>query len=162
MKYFDSKEQKYLQQYLLEQEYLLNNNDFLPDSSEENTDGFNKKKVTTKINVDFFTETVKIYLVFPVKQQKKKPQKENEDAAQVELYKIEEDNRPQNRLIIDKEFKVADDFESLTIDGEIHIIPKYFNKENIKAEDEKTFEMIFYKIFNDEIMQELRKLVIKN
>ncbi len=152
MKYLDNNEIKIIQKYLLEKEYLELNSGFSSQTGNGENDEFNYKKITTKINIDFFIERVKIYLVYPVKNKKKK-QTEDSESIQTEIYVA--DDKPKNRLIIDKEFKIDDDLESVKIDGKTHLIPKYFDKESVKNKDEKTWEMIFYYIYKDEIKKEI-------
>ncbi len=153
MKYLDKNEIKIIQKYLLEKEYFEQNNDIISHNSDDINTEFSYKKITTKIDVDFFIGRVKIYLVYPVK--KKKKQQKAEENIQTEIYIA--DDTPKNRLIIDKEFKIDDDFESFKIEGKTHLIPKYFNIESVKNQDEKTWEMIFYQAFNKEITEEMKK-----
>ena len=153
MKYLDNNEIKIIQKYLLEKEYFEQNNSVISHNSDDINTEFSYKKITTKIDVDFFVGRVKIYLVYPSKRKKK--QQQAEENIQTEIYIA--DDTPKNRLIIDKEFKIDDDFESFKIEGKTHLIAKYFNVESIKNQDEKTWEMIFYQAFNKEITEEMRK-----
>ncbi len=151
MKYLDNNEIRMIQKYLLEKEYMeLYSGASVQNANSEN-DEFSSKKITTKIDIDFFTERVKIYLVYPVKRKKKK--QENSENVQTEIFVAQD--KPKNRLIIDKEFKIDDDYESVRIDGKTHLVPKYFNAESVKNQDEKTWEMIFYYIYKDEIKKEI-------
>ncbi|MBQ9246761.1 hypothetical protein IJ182_10895 [bacterium] len=153
MKYLDNNEIKIIQKYLLEKEYLNNYSDNISHLSDDGNIEFNSKKITTKIDVDFFMERVKIYLVYPAK--KKKKNKSDEENAQTEIFVAED--TPKNRLIIDKEFKIDDDFESVKVEGKTHLIPKYFLTDSIKSQDEKTWEMIFYQIFYKEITEAIKQ-----
>lgn len=158
MKYLGSKDLQGLQQYLLEKEYLDSIGVFSENISDDVNEEFNRKKITTKIDVDFFTEQVKIYLVFPPRSQKKKKQLQEETGnIQTEIYSVHEEDKPSNRLIIDKQFKISDDFESVSIDEKIYIIPSFFDGNSVKNQDTDTWEMIFYKIFYDEINQNFKK-----
>jgi hypothetical protein len=158
MHYFDSNEIKILQKSLLEKEYFeaYGNSDYISGNNEN--EEFSSKRINTRINIDFFTENVKIHLVFPPKK-KKENKIQNDENVQTELYVAPE--QPKNMLIVDKTFKIAEDFESINIDGKTHLIPKYFNVELIKNNDEKTFEMIFYKIFYDEIIKKINEFSLK-
>jgi hypothetical protein len=154
MKYLDSNEIKILQKSLLEKEYMAKYENFGFLAKDNYNDEFSTKRINTKINIDFFMERVKVYLVFP--QKKKKENKiQTDDSVQTELYTAPE--QPKNILIIDKPFKIAEDNESISIDGKTHIIPKYFNVEFIEKKDEKTFEVIFYKMFYNTIMEKIKE-----
>ena len=158
MKYLGSKDLQGLQQYLLEKEYLDSIGVFSENISDDVNEEFNRKKITTKIDVDFFTEQVKIYLVFPPRSQKKKKQLQEETGnIQTEIYSVHEEDKPSNRLIIDKQFKISDDFESVSVDGKIHLIPAFFDKKSIVNQDMIVWEMIFYKIFYEEINKNINK-----
>ena len=157
MKYLGSKELQVLQQYLLEKEYLDSIGVFSENISDDINEEFNRKKITTKIDVDFFTEQVKIYLVLPQKPKKKKTQQEKADIIQTEIYSANEEDKPSSRLIIDKLFKISDDFESVSIDGKIYLIPAFFDKKSIVNQDMIVWEMIFYKIFYEKINQNFKE-----
>lgn len=59
--------------------------------------------------------------------------------------------------ILNKNFKITSNFKSIIIDNQTYDIPDYFNVDMVKNEDEKTWEMIFYQMFADEINAELTK-----
>ena len=59
--------------------------------------------------------------------------------------------------MLNKNFKITSDFKSVIIDNQTYYIPDYFNVDMVKKEDEKTWQMIFYQIFADDINTELSK-----
>lgn len=149
MKYLDNKEINNLKQYFFNLENIeyesmniINKNNNTNDEKE-----FNTKKITTKISIDFFAETVKIFLVIPKKERKK------EETEETEIFQDDESSR--TRLILEKQFTIAEDYETILIDGKRYLIPKYFNAEHVKSQDEKTWQIIFYQIFNKEISEAL-------
>ena len=60
--------------------------------------------------------------------------------------------------ILNKNFKITSDFKSVIIDNQNYNIPDYFNVDMVKNEDEKTWQMIFYQMFSDDINAELSKI----
>lgn len=59
--------------------------------------------------------------------------------------------------MLNKNFKITSDFKSIIIDNQTYYIPDYFNVDMVKNEDEKTWQMIFYQIFANDINAELSK-----
>lgn len=47
--------------------------------------------------------------------------------------------------------------KAIIIDNQTYDIPDYFNADMVKNEDEKTWQMIFYQMFSDDINAELSK-----
>ena len=112
----------------------------------------NTEECKTKVSIDFFMETVKIFIIAPVKEVKEDKNEENQENELVNIPKIKK-----NHKILEKNFKISDDYEKITIEDVTYDIPTYFNRETMKAEDEKTWQMIFYQIFYDFINKELQK-----
>ena len=71
---------------------------------------------------------------------------------------IEEVTKERPQLLFAKNFKITKDFKSLLIDEKTYKIPDFFNKNTIKSKDQKTWEMIFIYIFNDEINKKIKIL----
>ena len=105
----------------------------------------------TKISIDFFLEIFKIYIRVEMRVIKK--ESEEQDSLKLQLFEVKK-----NQIVLKKKFKVSDDFETVTINGITYKIPDYFNRDAIKENDEKTWEMIFYHIFNDDINKEIENL----
>ena len=117
-----------------------------------NEDGKHKlekpsKKPEAKIIIDFIDKNVKIDIILP----KNKASNENNSAE------IQGIKKAKNYRILNKNFKITSDFKSVIIDNQNYNIPDYFNVDMVKKEDEKTWQMIFYQIFADDINAELSK-----
>lgn len=117
-----------------------------------NEDGKHKlekpsKKPGAKIIIDFIDKNVKIDIILP----KNKASNENNSAE------IQEIKKAKSYRILNKNFKITSDFKSVIIDNQNYNIPDYFNVDMVKNEDEKTWQMIFYQIFADDINAELSK-----
>ena len=117
-----------------------------------NEDGKHKlekpsKKPEAKIIIDFIDKNVKIDIILP----KNKASNENNSAE------IQGIKKAKNYRILNKNFKITSDFKSVIIDNQNYNIPDYFNVDMVKNEDEKTWQMIFYQIFADDINAELSK-----
>lgn len=106
-----------------------------------------KASVTTKITIDFWEQCVRVYIVFM-----QKPKQEN-SAENHLIDNILTEKR--NHRILNKKFKVSGDYKTVQIDGFVYDIPSFFNMEMIKNNDEKTWQMIFYQIFSNEINEAL-------
>ena len=111
----------------------------------------NSVSFKTKISIDFFWEIFKIYIRVEMRVIKK--ESEEQDPLKLQLFEVKK-----NQIVLKKKFKVSDDFETVTINGITYKIPDYFNRDAIKENDEKTWEMIFYHIFNDDINKEIDNL----
>lgn len=117
-----------------------------------NEDGKHKlekpsKKPEAKIIIDFIDRNVKIDIILP----KNKILQEDSNAE------IQGIKKAKNYRILNKNFKITSDFKSVIIDNQNYNIPDYFNVDMVKKEDEKTWQMIFYQIFADDINAELSK-----
>lgn len=117
-----------------------------------NNDGTHKLtkpscKAEAKIIIDFIDRNVKIDILLP----KHKTQNKNNNT---EIQGIKKQKRYR---ILNKKFKVTSDFKSIIINNQTYDIPDYFNVDMVKNEDEKTWQMIFYQMFADEINTELTK-----
>ena len=117
-----------------------------------NEDGKHKldkpsKKPEAKIIIDFIDKNVKIDIILP----KNKASNENNSAE------IQGIKKAKNYRMLNKNFKITSDFKSVIIDNQTYYIPDYFNVDMVKKEDEKTWQMIFYQIFADDINTELSK-----
>ena len=117
-----------------------------------NEDGKHKlekpsKKPEAKIIIDFIDRNVKIDIILP------KNQISQED-SNAEIQGIK---KAKNYRILNKDFKITSDFKSIIIDNQSYNIPDYFNADMVKKEDEKTWQMIFYQMFADDINAELSK-----
>ena len=149
MNYYDEKVQQYfknLENLLYNELYGVTKNTEFDAQSE-----FNFKRITTKISVDFFEERVKIFLVFPAKNAKK----EKNINEEIEIASSE--NASKNHLFINEQFEIIGDYDLVKVRGKSHLIPQYLDKEIVKNKDEKTWEMIFYKIFYSDISDEIKK-----
>ena len=58
---------------------------------------------------------------------------------------------------LSKQFCVSNDYKTVTIDNNIYEIPDFFNKQMLKSNDIKTWQMVFYYFFYDEFGQEANK-----
>ena len=117
-----------------------------------NEDGKHKlekpsKKPEAKIIIDFIDRNVKIDIILP----KNKILQEDSNAE------IQGIKKAKSYRILNKNFKITSDFKSVIIDNQNYNIPDYFNVDMVKNEDEKTWQMIFYQIFADDINAELSK-----
>ena len=81
-----------------------------------------RPKIKTKISIDFFDETVKIFIVYPKKREIKKI-----DTNTPQLL-----DTKRNQLIIRKKFKIANDYKSVTVENTKFKIPTFFNIEMLK------------------------------
>lgn len=118
-----------------------------------NDDGTHKltkpsQKVEAKIIIDFIDRNVKIDIILP-------KNKASNEENNTEIQGIKKQKRYR---ILNKKFKVTSDFKSIIIDNQTYDIPDYFNVDMVKNEDEKTWEMIFYQMFADEINRALKNL----
>lgn len=111
----------------------------------------NSVSLKTKISIDFFLEIVKIYIFVEIRVLKK--ESEEQDTPKLDLFETKK-----NQTVIKRKFKVSDDFEAITIDNITYKIPLFFNRDSIRENDVKTWEMLFYYIFNDNISKEIEKL----
>lgn len=109
-----------------------------------------KTQVTTKVTIDFWEQCVRIYLVFGQKS------KQENGAKKLFIENISTTKR--NQRILNKKFKVSEDYKTVQIDGFAYDIPSFFNMEMIKNNDEKTWQMIFYQIFSNEINEALSQV----
>lgn len=105
------------------------------------------QKVEAKIIIDFIDRNVKIDIILP-----KNKASNGENNTEIQGIKKQKSYR-----ILNKNFKVTSDFKSIIIDNQTYDIPDYFNVDMVKNEDEKTWQMIFYQMFADEINTELTK-----
>ena len=145
-----------------------------------------KEFIKTNIDIDFEENNVsvyvyKVYKVFFTK----KEQEEKDNNTEKQLYfndvfdtedenDIDEDEqkitdeqkslienlakeRPQ--LLLSKKFEVSADYKTVIIDGKNYQIPDFFNTETIKENDIKTWEMIFYDLFEKEINHKIKTLL---
>lgn len=117
-----------------------------------NKDGKHKlekpsKKPEAKIIIDFIDKNVKIDINLP----KNKVTNENNSAE------IQGIKKAKSYRMLNKDFKITSDFKAIVIDNQTYNIPDYFNPDMVKNEDEKTWQMIFYQMFSDDINSELNK-----
>ena len=117
-----------------------------------NDDGAHKlvkpsQKVEAKIIIDFIDRNVKIDILLP----------KNESQTEDNNTEIQGIKKQKSYRILNKNFKITSNFKSIIIDNQTYDIPDYFNVDMVKNEDEKTWEMIFYQMFADEINAELTK-----
>lgn len=117
-----------------------------------NEDGKHKlekpsKKPEAKIIIDFIDKNVKIDIILP----KNKASNENNSAE------IQGIKKAKSYRMLNKDFKITTDFKAIIIDNQTYNIPDYFNADMVKNEDEKTWQMIFYQMFSDDINAELNK-----
>ena len=97
-----------------------------------------KKVIRTEVKIDFWEESVKIYVTIP---------QANERIVNGRI----------RQKIIFKRFKVSEDFSTVTIDNYDWYIPVLFNRDSLKQQDIKTWEMVFYYIFKHEVSEALQK-----
>ena len=105
------------------------------------------QKAEAKIIIDFIDRNVKIDIILP-------KNKASNEGNNTEIQGIK---KQKNCRILNKNFKITSDFKSIIIDNQTYDIPDYFNVDMVKNEDEKTWEMIFYQMFADEINAKLTK-----
>ena len=108
-----------------------------------------KKVIRTEVKIDFWEESVKIYVTIP-QTDKHIENAENKLIGNVVNGRI-------RQKIIFKSFKVSEDLSTVTIDNYDWYIPVLFNRESLKQQDIKTWEMVFYYIFKHEINEALQK-----
>ena len=108
-----------------------------------------KKVIRTEVKIDFWEESVKIYVTIP-QADKKVENAENKLIGNVVNGRI-------RQKIIFKRFKVSEDFSTVTIDNYDWYIPVLFNRDSLKQQDIKTWEMVFYYIFKHEVSEALQK-----
>lgn len=118
-----------------------------------NDDGTHKlvkpsRKAEVKIIIDFIERNVKIDIILP----------KNKASNEENNTEIQGIKKQKNCRILNKNFKITSDFKSIIIDNQTYDIPDYFNVDMVKNEDEKTWEMIFYQMFADEINRALKNL----
>ena len=121
-----------------------------------NDDGTHKltkpsQKVEAKIIIDFIDRNVKIDIILP-------KNKASNEENNTEIQGLKKQKRYR---ILNKKIKITSDFKSIIIDNQTYDIPDYFNVDMVKNEDEKTWEMIFYQMFADEINRALKNLKVK-
>ncbi len=104
------------------------------------------RKAEAKIIIDFIDRNVKVDILLP------KNEVKNED-NNTEIQGIK---KQKSYRILNKNFKITSNFKSIIIDNQTYDIPDYFNVDMVKNEDEKTWEMIFYQMFADEINRTLK------
>lgn len=130
-------------------EELLMQNDIFDKKGEPILEPY-KKKIKTKLSIDFFEASVKIYIFFP--KVRKKDSLKTKDSEMNKLLDTQK-----NQRIVYKKFKISDDYSSVRIDDFVYTIPVFFNREMLKKEDLKTLEMVFYQIFSNEVNQALKQ-----
>ncbi len=108
-----------------------------------------KKVIRTEVKIDFWEESVKIYVTIP-QADKKVENAENKLIGNVVNGRI-------RQKIIFKRFKVSEDFSTVTIDNYDWYIPILFNRDSLKQQEIKTWEMVFYYIFKHEVSEALQK-----
>ena len=85
----------------------------------------------------------------------------NITAPEIEIIKIENENDNLERFdivahiiqhqIFKRIFNPDCDYKYIEADNNLYTIPDFFNKDMLKNNDLKTWEMLFYSIFSDEI-----------
>ena len=108
-----------------------------------------KKVIRTEVKIDFWEESVKIYVTIP-QADKRIENAENKLIGNVINGRI-------RQKIIFKRFKVSEDFSTVTIDNYDWYIPVLFNRDSLKQQEIKTWEMVFYYIFKLEVSEALQK-----
>ena len=108
-----------------------------------------KKVIRTEVKIDFWEESVKIYVTIP-QADKRIENAENKLIGNVINGRI-------RQKIIFKRFKVSEDFSTVTIDNYDWYIPVLFNRDSLKQQEIKTWEMVFYYIFKHEVSEALQK-----
>ena len=104
-------------------------------------------KAQTEIVIDFQAGNFKGYVF--VERKFALQNKETDEQKQRECSKYSH--------FLSKQFCVSDDYKTLTIDNKIYEIPDFFNKQMLKNNDTKTWQMVFYYFFYDEFWQEANK-----
>lgn len=102
---------------------------------------------TTKFSIDFFKEKLKVFVIIP------EIIKVKTDGVNKVIGSLE---NARKELILSKDFKISSDFNTVTVDNIEHTIPKFFNRETMKNEDENTWEIIFRQIFRESIFNEMQ------
>ena len=113
-----------------------------------------KKVIRTEVKIDFWEESVKIYVTIP-------QANEQIENAENKLIGNVVNGRIRQKIIF-KRFKVSEDFSTVTIDNYDWYIPVLFNRDSLKQQDIKTWEMVFYYIFKHEVSEALQKAKTKN
>ena len=108
-----------------------------------------KKVIRTEVKIDFWEESVKIYVTIP-------QTAERIENAENKLIGNVVNGRIRQKIIF-KRFKVSEDFSTVTIDNYDWYIPVLFNRDSLKQQDIKTWEMVFYYIFKHEVKEALQK-----
>ena len=108
-----------------------------------------KKVIRTEVKIDFWEESVKIYVTIP-------QANEQIENAENKLIGNVVNGRIRQKIIF-KRFKVSEDFSTVTIDNYGWYIPVLFNRDSLKQQDIKTWEMVFYYIFKHEVSEALQK-----
>ena len=108
-----------------------------------------KKVIRTEVKIDFWEESVKIYVTIP-------QANEQIENAENKLIGNVVNGRIRQKIIF-KRFKVSEDFSTVTIDNYGWYIPVLFNRDSLKQQDIKTWEMVFYYIFKHEVNEALQK-----
>lgn len=108
-----------------------------------------QKVIQTEVKIDFWEESVKIYIIIP---QNSKQNKISENKLIGNIV----NGRIKQRIIF-KRFKISEDFSIVTIDNYDWYIPIFFNRETLRQQDMKVWEMVFYYIFKQEIYEAIQK-----
>ena len=108
-----------------------------------------KKVIRTEVKIDFWEESVKIYVTIP-------QANERIENAENKLIGNVVNGRIRQKIIF-KRFKVSEDFSTVTIDNYDWYIPVLFNRDSLKQQDIKTWEMVFYYIFKHKVSEALQK-----
>lgn len=108
-----------------------------------------KKVIRTEVKTDFWEESVKIYVTIP------QANRQNENSENKLIGNVV--NGRIRQKIIFKRFKVSEDFSAVTIDNYDWYIPVFFNHEALKQQDIKTWQMLFYYIFKQEVNEAIQK-----
>ena len=108
-----------------------------------------KKVIRTEVKIDFWEESVKIYVTIP-------QANEQIENAENKLIGNVVNGRIRQKIIF-KRFKVSEYFSTVTIDNYGWYIPVLFNRDSLKQQDIKTWEMVFYYIFKHEVSEALQK-----
>ena len=108
-----------------------------------------KKVIRTEVKIDFWEESVKIYITIP------QANRQNENSENKLIGNVV-NGRIRQRVVF-KRFKVSEDFSAVTIDNYDWYIPVFFNREALKQQDIKTWQMLFYYIFKQEVNEAIQK-----
>lgn len=103
---------------------------------------------TTKFNIDFFDEKLKIFVIIP------EIIKVKTNGANKVIGSLENARR---ELILSKDFKISSDSNKVTVDNIEYEIPKFSNRKTMKNEDKNTWEIIFRQIFHESIFNEMQR-----